>query len=169
MALVRLIEQHRADALQLGILDDLRHEDRLGHHQHAGLAGSLGVEPGKIADRLARFLAQQFGHPLGGGTGGDAARAKAGSTVPLHHSSPSRAGATAVVLPAPGGAIRTAELRSRKAASRSGEDSVDGERQRHAAIISRGSDIVQPPQRARDAKISVILRDLAARFPHIAG
>ena len=34
-------------------------------------------------------------------------------TEPLHQPSPSRTGATAVVLPAPGGAIRTALLRSR--------------------------------------------------------
>ncbi len=39
---------------------------------------------------------------------------------PLHHASPSKAGATAVVFPAPGGATSTAPLFWRKAASRSG-------------------------------------------------
>ncbi len=41
-------------------------------------------------------------------------------TWPVHHGSPSSAGATAVVLPAPGGATSTADFRARSAASRSG-------------------------------------------------
>ena len=38
----------------------------------------------------------------------------------MHQGSPSSAGATAVVLPAPGGATSSARLLSRSAASRSG-------------------------------------------------
>jgi hypothetical protein len=40
--------------------------------------------------------------------------------VPLHQGSDSRAGATAVVLPAPGGAINTALVPLRNAASKTG-------------------------------------------------
>ena len=41
-------------------------------------------------------------------------------TVPVHHGSASKAGATAVVLPAPGGATSTAPVPSRKAFNRPG-------------------------------------------------
>src|SRR6185437_13293473 len=45
---------------------------------------------------------------------------------PVHQGSPSRAGATPVVLPAPGGATRTALLPARRAASKSGRTSSIG-------------------------------------------
>ena len=46
--------------------------------------------------------------------------------MPLHQASPSSAGATAVVLPAPGGAISTALARSRSAASSAGKTAAIG-------------------------------------------
>jgi hypothetical protein len=47
-------------------------------------------------------------------------------TWPVHHGSPSSAGATAVVLPAPGGAISTA-ARWRQGGQQVRQDGVDGQ------------------------------------------
>ncbi len=73
MPLMRLVEQHGGDAGEIGIAQYRRNENRLGHHENAGFGGALAVEPGEIAGRLPRPLAQQLRHPLGGGARGDTA------------------------------------------------------------------------------------------------
>ena len=87
----------------------------------------LAVEPRGIADRPARLLAQLAGHELGRGARGEAARDEQ-QHFRSHQASPSKAGATLVVLPAPGGAISKARVSSRSAASRSGSTSSMGSR-----------------------------------------
>ena len=73
-AFVELVEDHRADAGQLGV--GLHHagQDALGHHlDPRGLADLTAVAAHAVADGLARPLAQRFGHAFGGGAGGEAA------------------------------------------------------------------------------------------------
>ena len=69
---VRLVEQHRRHAGKLGIVEQAVDEDRLGYDEDPRLRRLPAVHAGRIADRLAGFLAQQFGHSLGCGAGGDA-------------------------------------------------------------------------------------------------
>ena len=61
---MRLIEQDSGDARQFRIVEQGRNEDRLGHHQHAGLGRTFAVQPRQITDGLTRRLAQQFRHSL---------------------------------------------------------------------------------------------------------
>ena len=76
MAFVRLIKQHGRNARQFWIAEHCRDKDRLGHYQHAGSVAALAVEPSQITDRVTRRLAEQLGHPLGGGSGRNPARRK---------------------------------------------------------------------------------------------
>ncbi len=64
-------------------------------------------------------------------------RGESNRISPPHHASPSRAGATAVVLPAPGGATSTALLASRNVASSSGRTAWIGSVMRLAAARAR--------------------------------
>ena len=73
MAFMRLVEQHGGNARQFGIVEQHVDEDRFGHDQHARLCRTLAVEPGEIADRLARLFAQDLRHPLRRGARGDPA------------------------------------------------------------------------------------------------
>jgi hypothetical protein len=73
-ALVHFVEQHGRHARKLRIGLDARQEDAFGHDQNARAGRSLAVQAGQVADRLAGALAGQFGHALGRGTGGQAAR-----------------------------------------------------------------------------------------------
>src|SRR5690606_30359293 len=81
-------------------------------------------------------------------------RGLSSTTCPVHHGSPISAGATAVVLPAPGGATSTAELRSRRAASSAGS----------TAWIGRSAD-TRPPYSTRHPRESVAQTEGRPRAP----
>ena len=72
--LVRLVEQQRRDAGQLGIAQQFGDEQRLGHHDDAGVGGDFRAEPGAVADRPPDRLGQRRSHPFGRRAGGDPAR-----------------------------------------------------------------------------------------------
>ena len=122
---MHLVEQHRRDAGQFGIGLDARDEDALGHHRHARRRRALAVHPRGVAEGPADRLARQRRHPLGGGARGEAAGGEQQDLAGAP-GSPSSAGATAVVLPAPGGATSTAFDRSRERREQVGQDGMDG-------------------------------------------
>ena len=68
--LVHLVEQHRRNACQLGIILDAREKDAVRHGDHACRFADLAVEPSRVADPLTRFLAERRCHELGGGPSG---------------------------------------------------------------------------------------------------
>src|SRR5690606_27012794 len=76
MPLVRFVEQHRGNPPQLLIGKDAADEDRFGDDENTRGGTLLAVEPGEIADAPADRLTEQLGDPLGGGAGGDPARAE---------------------------------------------------------------------------------------------
>ena len=72
--LVKFVEQHRGDAAELGIVEDLAGENPLGHHFDARGARHLGAEAHAVADGFAGALAQRLRHALGAGASGDPPR-----------------------------------------------------------------------------------------------
>ena len=90
-------------------------------------------------------------------------------TVPLHQSSPSKAGATAVVLPAPGGAIRTAPrtvlARWRSAASRSGSTSWIGRRIIVLGISDRVDEVKVDFHPGPDLRLAIYARRPDLKLP----
>ncbi|MGY4264969.1 hypothetical protein ACVJF2_003539 [Bradyrhizobium sp. USDA 4519] len=73
-ALVEFVEQHRGDAVELGIVEDLAREDAFGDDLDPRRARHLRAEAHAIADGLAGTLAERLRHPLRAGARGDAAR-----------------------------------------------------------------------------------------------
>ena len=73
-ALVELVEQHRADAGKLGIIEDHAGEDALGDDLDACLRPRFRDHPRAQSDPLADSLRQGVRHALGGSPRGDAAR-----------------------------------------------------------------------------------------------
>jgi hypothetical protein len=62
VALVELVEQHRAHAAQERVGDQLAGEHPLGHEAHARVARAHLLEPHLIADAPAERLGQLLGH-----------------------------------------------------------------------------------------------------------
>ena len=125
-AFVDLVEQHRGYAAKFGVRLDARQEHAVGHDDHARALAGLAVEPRRIADGLARLLAEPEAM---NSAAARAARRRgtSSSTCPRHHSSPRSAGATLVVLPAPG---RRDQQRARQLAQRFeqvGQNGFDGQ------------------------------------------
>ena len=73
-ALVELVEQHRADAGKLRIVEDHAGEDALGDDLDARLRPRFRDHPRAQSDPLSDGLRQGVRHALGGGPRGDAAR-----------------------------------------------------------------------------------------------
>ena len=73
-ALVELVEDHQAHALEAGVALQPPGEDALGHHLDARGGPDPPVVAGAVADGLADLLAQQRGHAAGRGPGGEPAR-----------------------------------------------------------------------------------------------
>ena len=73
-AFVKFVEQHRGDAVQFGIVEDLAGEDAFGDDLDARGARHFRAEADAVADGLADTLPDRPGHPLGAGAGGDPAR-----------------------------------------------------------------------------------------------
>ncbi len=73
-ALVELVEQHRADAGKLRVVEDHAGEDALGDNLDAGLRPGFRDHARAKPDPLADGLRQGLRHALGGGARGDAAR-----------------------------------------------------------------------------------------------
>ena len=73
-ALVKFVEQHRGDPVQLGIVQNLLREDAFGDDLDPGRARHFRAEPDAIADPLADRLPQRPGHPLGARPRGDPSR-----------------------------------------------------------------------------------------------
>ena len=71
-ALVELVEDHAADAGEVGVGLEHPGQDALGHHLDAAARHRLAADA--VADAAPDRLAEAFGQPLGGGAGGDAAR-----------------------------------------------------------------------------------------------
>ena len=123
-ALVELVEDHQPDAVEPRIGLQHARQDALGDHLDAGAGADPGVAADAVADRLADLFAQQCRHASRRGAGGEAARLEnddlaALEPLVLGPRVSSSASGTTVVLPAPGGATRTAEARA-VSASRSG-------------------------------------------------
>jgi hypothetical protein len=73
-SLMHLVEQHGGHALQLRVRLDAAEEDAFGEDEDARSHRPLAVQPRRIADRLAGFLAGHLGHPLRRRTSRKAAR-----------------------------------------------------------------------------------------------
>ncbi len=73
-AFMDLVEQHRRDARQFGIVLDARDKDPLGHHGNPRRARPLRIHPRGIAIGLADRLAGGRRHAFGGRTRGKTAR-----------------------------------------------------------------------------------------------
>ncbi len=74
MPFVELVEDHRADAAQIGIAGEASQEDALGDEADArALRGAL-VEAHLVAHAFAHLLAELFGDEARGQTRGDATR-----------------------------------------------------------------------------------------------
>jgi hypothetical protein len=71
-ALMDFVEEDGGDAGQLGIGLDAAAENAFGDDEDAGFRGCPAFEASRITDRLARLLAGQICHALGGGAGGEA-------------------------------------------------------------------------------------------------
>ncbi len=72
--LVHLVEQHRRDAVEGGIVEDHADEDAGGDELDARRGGHLRVVAHAVARRPPRLLAQPLRDAMGGGAGGQAAR-----------------------------------------------------------------------------------------------
>ena len=72
--LVEFVEQHRGDAGQFGIVENLPRENALGDDLDFGGARDFGAEADAVADGFAGAFAQRLRHPLGAGAGRDPAR-----------------------------------------------------------------------------------------------
>ena len=71
-ALVELVEDDQADAVERGVALQPPGEDALGHHLDAGVGADGPVVAGAVADRVADPLAAHRGHPPGGRSCGEA-------------------------------------------------------------------------------------------------
>ncbi len=71
---MELVEQHRADAGQLGIVEDQPREDALRDHLDPRLRPRFGDHPRAQSDPLSHSLRQGARHALGGSPRGNAAR-----------------------------------------------------------------------------------------------
>ena len=71
---MELVEQHRANAGEFGVVEDHPGENALGHDLDTGAGRDLGAEAHPQSHSLADRLAQGLGHALGGAPGGEAAR-----------------------------------------------------------------------------------------------
>jgi hypothetical protein len=124
-ALVVLVEDHAAHSFEQRVLLEPAHEDALGDEQHAGPAAVHAFEANLVADFLAELEALLFRHAPGRRERGDSSRLE-------HHHPALETGhcrdgwRTRVVLPAPGGAVRTALPPCRSAESRAGSVSSTG-------------------------------------------
>ena len=87
-ALVKLVEQHRADARQFGVVEDHAGEHALGDDLDPGPSGNLRAEPHAQADRLADALGQRRRHALGRTPRREATRLK--KNDPVGRSEPGR-------------------------------------------------------------------------------
>ena len=117
-ALMKFVEQHRGDAVQFGIVEDLPRENAFGDDLDARRARDLRAETHAIADGLADVLAQRLRHAFGAGARRDPARLQHDDLLACAQGSSSSASGTRVVLPAPGGATSTAAfVRSVRASS----------------------------------------------------
>ncbi|MBV5335725.1 hypothetical protein JZU48_01565, partial [bacterium] len=74
VALVELVEQQRADAVQQRVVLQHAGEDAFGDDLDAGTRGDPVLEADAVADGLADRLAELPRHELGGTARGDAAR-----------------------------------------------------------------------------------------------
>ena len=81
MPFVVLVEEHRGDAVERGIVLHHPRQDALGHHLHARARSHARLMAHPIADGLTRHLAEEPGHLGRRGARGDAAR--------LQHEDPS--------------------------------------------------------------------------------
>ena len=122
---MRLIKQQGGDAGKLGIIDQPVHEDRLGHDENAGAGRGLAVEAGHVAHGLSASLSQHLRHALGRSAGGDAAGRGEDDLAGAPRLA-QQIGATAVVLPAPGGADQHACALARQCGADLRQDSDDG-------------------------------------------
>src|SRR5204863_9530028 len=66
-ALVEFVEQHRHDALQLGIIEDQAREYAFGDNLNAGLRRHFGAETHAQAHGIADVLAERLRHAVRGG------------------------------------------------------------------------------------------------------
>ncbi len=118
-ALVELVEQHRADAGKLGIIEDHAREHALGDDLDARLRPRFRDHPRAQSDAFADALATRSAPCARRRPRGDAARLQHQDLSTLEPASSIKASGTRVVLPAPGGATRTAEFRAASAARNS--------------------------------------------------
>ena len=119
-AFVHLVEQHCRHTSQFRIGNDAIAENAFGQNQYSRVCRLLAVHARSIANKPTDRLTKQFGdplcrHPRRKPSG------RSNNIWPSHHGSGSMAGATIVVLPAPGGAIRTAFGVSRNPVSKAGK------------------------------------------------
>ena len=70
VALVQLVEHHQSGAGQGRVALEAAGEDALGHHFDPGAVRRPALVAGDIAHRAADLVAEQRGHPPGGGAGG---------------------------------------------------------------------------------------------------
>ncbi len=71
---MEFVEQHRGDAIQFRIIENLAGENPLGDDFDAGGARDLGTETDAVADGFADPLAKRMRHPLGAGARRDPPR-----------------------------------------------------------------------------------------------
>ncbi|GAO02033.1 hypothetical protein PSR1_00900 [Anaeromyxobacter sp. PSR-1] len=140
VALVELVEHHRADAGERGLGEQAPGQEPLGHVADAGARARHLVEPHLVADRLAGPLAQLLGHPPGGHAGGEPPR--------LEHHHLARAGQPGLVqrarhaggLPRAGGRLDHERGAGAERGDDLGEERVDGERLHRPLLTRRGEE-----------------------------
>src|SRR5690606_40121271 len=74
MPLVRLVEQHRRDAVELLVAEDAVDEDRLGHDEDTRLRRLAAIEPRQVADPPPDRLPEKLGNALGRSPGSNPPR-----------------------------------------------------------------------------------------------
>jgi hypothetical protein len=140
-ALVELVEDDEADVLERGV--GLQHagEHALGDDGQARVAGNLRLEPRAVADAPADGLAEQRAMRVATAR----AASRRGSSIrmprPPSHAASSSASGTAVLLPAPGGAVSTADRACASACAIPGRCGAIGSSARAAGngIVTIGS------------------------------
>ncbi len=73
-ALMELVEQHRRNAVERGIVENHARENALGDDFDAGARRNQTLQTHTQADRLADLLAERSSHARGGGARGKPAR-----------------------------------------------------------------------------------------------
>ena len=71
---MELVEDHRSNAVERGVVEDHAGEHALGDNLDPGLRRDLLLQADAVADGLADLLAERLGHAAGGGAGGEPAR-----------------------------------------------------------------------------------------------